>query len=465
MNRLILTLCFCFYLMISNAFGQVTAEFSGSQTTGCNSFFVQFTNESTGNGQLSSFWDFGNGNVSYLKNPTALYNSPGSYTVTLVVTNGIDFDTVVKQNYIRLWQGPNTDFSVLSGNTGCIPLQSSFVSNVSAGDSPVSAWQWDFGDGATSPAKHPSHTYQVAGSYSVSLKATDANGCFSVKSHNDLIISFPNPIPDFSTSPTHFCTPGQIVSFQNQSVSDSPMQYSWNFGNGNHSSLENPTNTYNVYGNFNVSLTATNQHGCTSTMTKNNFIVISETKAHFELDADTVCSEEEFALVSESFGASHYTWLWNGNLIGTDGEISHSWPAPGDYTISLIASSDQNCSDTLHQQIRIEKPDANFSAFTPVSCSVPTIAYYTDLSTGAVAWDWRFGNGYTSSDQNPINTIELSQELSEAYHIEYSDTLIITSTHGCKDTLYLDSAVIVAIPKPLFTPNNSASGQSYQTKG
>jgi PKD repeat protein len=152
-----------------------------------------------------------------------------------------------------------------------------FVANPSSGPAPLAvhfsdsstgsptAWSWNFGDGATSTAQNPAHTYANQGAYQVTLTASSAAGASSTHQTINVLAPPPAaPIASFSASPTS----GQVpltVHFTDSSTG-SPTAWSWNFGDGVFSSSRNPSHIYNAAGTYNVTLTASNAGGSSSTI-------------------------------------------------------------------------------------------------------------------------------------------------------------------------------------------------------
>jgi len=164
------------------------AEFSGSPTSGYAPLDVTFADLSANNPTTWS-WDFGDGiGTSDLQHPSYTYNSPGTYTVTLTVTNPYGSDDEIKIDYIDVQAEPQdppvADFSG-SPTSGYEPLTVDFT-DLST-NNPTS-WSWDFGDGiGTSDEQHPSYTYPSFGIYAVSLTATNAYG-FDTETKIDYIV-------------------------------------------------------------------------------------------------------------------------------------------------------------------------------------------------------------------------------------------------------------------------------------
>lgn len=115
-------------------------------------------------------------------------------------------------------------------------------------------WLWEFGDGNVSNLQNPNYTYALPGVYTVCLTVTDACGIDS--SCQTLTITCPVATPAFSSSIGN----GGTVSFTNMTT-PAATSYSWDFGDGNTSALENPSNVYAASGTYTVCLTVTDDCG------------------------------------------------------------------------------------------------------------------------------------------------------------------------------------------------------------
>jgi PKD repeat protein len=161
-----------------------TANFTANQTEGVAPFTVAFTDHSTGYPQEWS-WSFGDGGSSVSRNPVHTYNSAGIFTVTLTVENSAGTNTLTRRDYINVTSSllPHASFTAVPVS-GYDPLTVSFT-DTSAGN-PV-AWSWSFGDGTYSDQQNPNHTY-VAGTYSVTLTATNDKGSGSITKNNYITV-------------------------------------------------------------------------------------------------------------------------------------------------------------------------------------------------------------------------------------------------------------------------------------
>jgi len=152
------------------------ADFTAEPTSGTAPLQVQFTDRSSG--EIADWaWDFDNDGIidSTEPSPSYIYETPGEYTVSLEVTGPGGSDTEMKTNYIEVTaptEALGADFSA-QPTSGAVPLEVQFTDQ-SAGD--IASWSWNFGDGLSSTEQNPSHTYQNAGTYTVSLTVSNPAG-------------------------------------------------------------------------------------------------------------------------------------------------------------------------------------------------------------------------------------------------------------------------------------------------
>jgi PKD repeat protein len=147
---------------------------------GCTGLECTFTDESTdADGSVAAWdWDFGDGSTSTAQNPTHTYESGGSYTVTLIVHDDLGKASLPSSQPIDVTD-PSNQAPVAAFQGSCAGLDCTFTDLSSDGDGSVVAWSWTFGDGATSSAQNPAHSYAAAGEYTVTLIATDDDGTSS----------------------------------------------------------------------------------------------------------------------------------------------------------------------------------------------------------------------------------------------------------------------------------------------
>lgn len=161
----------------------------------------------------------------------------------------------------------------VSGNT---PLAVQFTDTST--NTPTS-WAWTFGDGTTSTAQNPSKTYSTAGTYTVSLTATNAGGSNTSTRTSLISATTPpagpvTPVAAFTSNVTSGSVP-LTVQFTDQS-NNVPTSWAWTFGDGTTSTQQSPSKTYNAVGTYTVALTASNAAG-SNTVTKTSYITVTNT--------------------------------------------------------------------------------------------------------------------------------------------------------------------------------------------
>ncbi len=386
--------------MQKNALATPHASFAANQTSGCSPLSVQFSNTSTG--ATSYYWMLGNGNTSTLQNPSNLYTNTGSFTITLIATdgNGVS-DTAQYVNYITVIPKPSADF-VATATTSCLDNNSfSFVNNSTGG----SSYFWDFGDGTTSTQFNPVHSYTLGGIFTVTLIVTNSSGCTDQKIQNQYITVYPKPGLIITSNYTSSCDPSTVYTFSCSTTGLSSII--WNFGDGQTSPSANPSHTYSGAGQFNVTLIATDSHGCVDTSNQPVHISVgSANLASFYVDNDTSCAPFSVHFHNSTANAQSVTWLFGDGNSSTQLDPSHTYTNPGTYAVTFIVTTASGCSDTLTKANCIVvgvTPHVDFSYTATTGCS-PLTVYYTNLATNYDSCKWTFGDGTSSTSISPSHT-------------------------------------------------------------
>ncbi|CAN5517672.1 hypothetical protein BH11BAC1_BH11BAC1_00350 [soil metagenome] len=389
-----------FILIHVRVFASPNASFTADQTSGCSPLSVQFTNTSTG--AVTYYWLLGNGNTSTLPNPSNLYINTGTYTVTLIATdaNGVT-DTASYTNFISVVSNPTANFTT-GATTSCFENNSfSFTNNSTGG----TGYLWDFGDGTTSTLLNPVHSYSLGGSFTVTLIVTNSFGCTDQKIRNQYITVYPKPNLIITSNYTSSCDPTTVYTFSCSAPGIST--YLWNLGDGQTSSSPNPSHTYNSAGQYNVSLIATDIHGCTDTSDQpitinigaSNFISFTSTE-------DTGCAPFLAHFHTTTSFVTSILWLFGDGSTSTQLDPAHLYVNPGTYSVTLIITTSSGCTDTLTRANYIVAgltPSVDFTYTTTTGCSPLTINF-TNLSSNFDSCKWTFGDGTTSTATHPSHT-------------------------------------------------------------
>ena len=379
-----------------------TADFSGTPLSGFAPLAVNFTDASLpGGSAIASYaWDFGDGNTSTEQNPTHVYNTAGTYTVSLTVTDGDGNSAAeTKTDYVTVDQAvaPIADFSG-TPTSGLAPLTVNFSDLSTAGSGTITSYAWDFGDGGSSTEQNPSYTYNAAGTYTVSLTVTDDLGNSGTESKTAYITvdAVVNPTADFSGTPTSGLAP-LTVNFSDLSTAGSGTitSYAWDFGDGGSSTEQNPSYTYNAAGTYTVSLTVTDDLGNSGTESKTAYITVDAVVNPTADFSGTPTSglaplTVNFSDLSTAGSGTitSYAWDFGDGGSSTEQNPSYTYNAAGTYAVSLTVTDDLGNSGTESK-----------TAYITVDAAVPDIAVSaTSLDFGDVILGNSSANSVTVSN-------------------------------------------------------------------
>jgi gliding motility-associated-like protein len=400
--------------------------FTASAVSGCSPHSTNFTDFSLTEPGSIYYWTFGDNTFSTLQNPSKTYIDAGLYTVKLIVSsvNGC-IDSLIKQNYINVLETPTADFD---NSPGCANTFVDFNEIIQPG-APNSLWNWNFGDGGTSNVQNPTHFYPSEGNFNVTLNVTNSVGCSDELTLPIFIRNQPNAL--FTILDTTGCAPLNAV-FSNNSTTAVGSTFTWNFGNGVTSNVQNPSEVYDNSGLFTVTLIVTAPGGCADTLTRTDLIdVYSGLVVDFEYDNNCSGDLTQFTDLSVASSGSLNSWNWNfGNGITAslpDPQIYYD--LPGTYTVELVVGTDQGCSDTIILPITMdEKPLVSFTVPSEYGCA-PYDVLFTNTTTqdAGASYFWSFGDGTTSNLESPTHTYDSTTT--------FSVILVVTSPNGCSDSL------------------------------
>ncbi len=403
--------------------GVPTADFSFQ--TACATDTTFFTDLSTGAPDTYN-WDFGDGNTSTDINPDHVYNTEGTYNVSLTVS------------YLASGCSNTVAFSVdahprttpqFVANTPCLGSETDFVDQT--GNNPI-LWEWDFDDGATSTDQNPSHEYTTPGIYNVTLITENVFGCSDTLLQSVEVYELPIPGFTFDT----VCL-NAVTSFTDQS--QSAVAWEYDLGDGNTSNQQNPTHTYAADGTFTVSQVVTNSEGCTDTLER-DVIVRPNPTALWE--ADTACFSYLTSFTDNSLDAVTWEWDFNDNATSTQQNPQHLYSADGTYDVELIVSNIFGCTDSLNDDVLVHpQPVADFTNATV--CAGNAVDFTNTSQGNPILFEWNFDDGSpVSTDENPTHTFATGG----FYDIQF----IAENNVGCADTL-VEQIEVFTVPDVDFT--------------
>ncbi len=217
------------------------------------------------------------------------------------------------------------------------------------------------------------------------------------------------PTADFS-----YTTNGLQVQFTDASSDGdgSIAAHQWNFGDGATSSQANPVHAYAAAGTYTVQLTAFDDDGASDTISKSVAVAVPNTppKAAFSFAADHL--SVQFTDTSSDSDGTIAGHQWDfGNGTGSDqADPDVTYTAAGTYAVSLTVTDDDGATDTATQDITLSAsanaaPQADFE-YAAAGLTVAFTEFCTDADGLIQSYQWAFGDGNTSSDQNPEHAYE-----------------------------------------------------------
>jgi PKD repeat protein len=451
----------------------------------------------------------------YSSAPVGNYHRPiyeGSYDVTFSLTgyqSQIHTVTTTNDNSIRL------DIQLIPDGTGTpdfagaptLIFEGETVDYTDASTGTITSRNWTFEGGnlGTSTDQNPANIlYSTAGTYDVTLEIL-SNGCTISELKTDyIIVAAAIPVvSDFEADQTSV-SQGTTVNFTDLSTNN-PDDWSWIFDGGTlgTSTDQNPSIVYNTPGLYTVTLTATNTFGGTTEM-KTDYIEVTEADLLMSTGTSTRCSGlfkdsggdgqyvddetythtiysstsgafvrlsfTEFDLEEDGVDCFDYITIYDGetigsteigtycntdySVIGTNGVVTSTDPSGA---LTIYFSSDGGVTrDGWVAEISCysptDPPVADFTSDVTSTCTGEI--QFEDLSMGATEWLWDFGDGNTSTEQDPFYTYTMDGV--------YTVTLEVTNLYG-DDTYFITDMITVDMPDSPITTGDEFCGPADLT--
>ena len=268
-------------------------------------------------------------------------------------------------------QAPSANFSATSVS-GCSPL---IVQFADLSTNTPTSWSWDLGNGTSSTLQHPLVMYTTAGSYSVTLIATNASGSDTQVVTNYITVNPAPPVNFVVNDSTAACGAKTVAvtNLSNPNASGGAFYY-WDFGDGYISPAQNPpTHTYATPGTYSIFLVVTNSLGCAKSLSKAGYItVLGKPTATFTASNVNSCSAPlTTSFNNTSTDAVSYNWDFGDGTTSTAAAPTHTYTTAGSFTVRLIATGASGCKDTLVRPglVNIGAITAGFTPSSSTTCT------------------------------------------------------------------------------------------------
>jgi gliding motility-associated-like protein len=431
----------------------VHASFTGPDTV-CVNTMNSFAN--TSSPHSSSTWDFGDGGMYYSDPGMHSYRTPGIRRILLTISDGSCTDTFSKQ--IVVLPGPTADFTQNPIHPCPPPIPITFTASVPPG----TIVTWLFGDGGTGIGSPITHTYGRRGVDTIKMIARDPRtGCIDTIIHIDTLYDI---IQNTTATPRKGCKP-LVVTFTTSDFTYEPdtarfplapypwpvTSYSWVFADGAVSTAAAPTHTYTAVGVYHVTVTKTTSNGCTftdSVLVKVGappVITFSATPTHECYHQNQVT----FVVTIVSGPADSFTWAFGdggGGYTLSPGTL-HMFSRPGLFSVTVTPyyNGCPGAPVVRTDYILIDSPKS--IPYDSVYCSPANWVQFRDFSMGDDTHLWQFGDGVTSTLDNPLHVYPSASV--------YTATLTTYNVRsGCRDTAFV--GIDLRRPIPNFTTPDTA---------
>jgi len=388
--------------------------------SGCAPLTVVFSDKSSGPHD-QWLWKFGDGDTASDTSPTHTYTSPGTYDVSLKIT---DNDSVPAANDLEFKKrfiivGSSSAGFTMDTSSGCAGLTVNFTPTFQGvGSFGVSSVAWDFGDGTSSTDTTPTHTFDTIGVFPVTLSLVSPCGADTAV---DTVRIVDCPTFGIIADQQTGCL-GMTVQFTDSTTDTIPhVNRTWDFGDGMiiSDTLNIITHTYNDTGQFTVALTVDNTDSASFTDSAVNFIQVFDS-----LSAD-------FAAISPTFACQTptgqfvvgFTDLSRGTITNRiwdfgDGTFDstnnpnpfHAYVTSGKFNVRLEVFGqcglNPSSSTTKPDFVTLAGPLTPGISRSLASNDATTVTYrFQDNSLGVPSsWTWDFGDNTTATGPDVTHT-------------------------------------------------------------
>ncbi len=430
--------------------------------------------------KISSWaWDFGDGTSSTKQSPAKTFASAGSYTVSLTVTDDTGHTATSTRSVVvapdqvpRAAFGPSTAHPAAGANVT--------LTNGSIDDASGLTYLWDFGDGTTSTATSPVKAWADAGTYVISLRATDDLGKSATVARELVVgggVVDVAPLVDFKQNSARPIAGATAVTFTTSGyVRDnaSGLHYSWDFGDGGTSTATAPVYTFAAAGDYQATLTVTDNTGNVATRTQavhvdpnlSPYAYLSVTPGGTAMTGQAVTLSAASSK-NDDTGTITYTFSEDGVVLqsGTATSLKRTYTTPGERIVSVDVRDPKGNITSLTRLVPIDENRAPlaYASLSPGMSLLPAQTVTLSASStktddaGALTYEWSIDGSVVQSG----TAKSLARSFAEPG--DHAISLVVTDPFGLASPPLTRRVVVRADLPPIV--NFTASGSTRALVG
>lgn len=424
------------------------------------------SNSSDKDGEIVNYeWDFGDGSRSTRAKAEHEFNKPGSYDVSLKVTDNaaVSNSSAIAKLKIIVNAPPIAN----AGKDAYLAISQTDLFDAfqsSDPDGTIISYQWDFGDGATTSGIKNEHSYAKPGTYEVKLTVTDNSG--TLTSTTSVVKTVRVNAPPVAIGGDDIYSTKREINFDASKSTDSDGQiikYSWDFGDGSSSNEIKTLHTYKTPGIFKVKLTVTDNSGLSNALTSTEFQVKINAIPVADAGPDILIAQNETAKFSASRSVdpdgkiNEYQWTVDGKPFSDQMNAEYIFSKPGKYTVELTVKDESGHPEALDSdQLTVtvnDRPKAKAGIDQQCAPNEELTfdgSHSFDNDGQIVSYQWSFSDGKYSADKAQVKRKFTEPGL-------YLAILTVKDNMNVSNNIGVDTASVFVNTAPVARINNIAS--------